>query len=97
MPISHRPPGKLTATVRTVYGDDGGVNWDEPVPAHAIPMSAEDARLLIPRYNGIAQHDMLQWHLGVCAVCKASGPCREYFEIIAEYAEYEGYAMKGEG
>jgi hypothetical protein len=89
-----------TAAVRTAFGDDAGINWDENVPEHVKPMSADDARALIPRYNGTGMHDLLQWHLSLCTTCNPTGmpgPCPEYFEIISEYADYEGYAIRGQG
>jgi hypothetical protein len=75
------------------------VDQDYPMPSEVIPMTDDDARRLIPRYTGMAQHDILQWHFSICPDCyqKGGNPCREYFEIIAEYAEYEGYAIRGEG
>jgi hypothetical protein len=90
-----------TAMTREVYGSSAGVNWDEALPDGVIPLTSDDARRLIPRYNGMAQHDMLQWHWHLCEVCSeqrdGARPCAEYFEIIGEYAEYEGYAIRGEG
>lgn len=50
---------------------------------------------------------VLHWHLRLCSRCdperkvygfgrRAEAFCDEYWEIIAEYAEYEGhYAMRG--
>lgn len=86
----------LTADGRKVFSDIA-VNPDYVMPDDAIRMTEDDARRLVPRYDGMAQHDMLQWHFMVCTVCRPEKPCPEYFEIIAEYAEYEGYAIRGEG
>jgi hypothetical protein len=90
--------GNRTEANKTLFFE-AGIDETYEMPDTAIPMTQDDARALVPRYNGMGQHDMLQWHYKQCESCSSSpvGPCAEYFEIISEYAEYEGYAIRGEG
>jgi hypothetical protein len=69
------------------------------------PMLIRSAQLA--SYGDPALHTVIQWHFSMCQECNTgSRPsifgkrpdnlCPEYFEIIQEYAEYEGhYAMMG--
>lgn len=71
----------------------------------------EEAEKLRPKYATVPMVVVLEWHKTICHICREASEhgrpagwgvpartmCPEWFEIIQEYSEYEGYAVRGEG
>lgn len=88
---------------------DGNTSNERPLPAITITGQKLDYNLISSKDIDPEMGTVLAWHIKLCGYCfyasqgqplKFGSPatqfCHEYWEIIAEYGEYERhYAFKG--